>query len=74
VKQFSGIGEALSNTPTKNKPRLVATNQRWDEGLKAISQNFGDALDSAVLKRNGPEILGFSSLIFFREEHKVGAV
>jgi hypothetical protein len=74
VEQVGGVGEPVNNAPPQHKPRLVTTNQRRDQRLQAIGEDFGDALDCRVLKRYGPKVLRLSSPILFWEKHEIGTV
>lgn len=74
VEQFSGVSKTVGYASIQHKSRLVTTNQRRDQRLQAIGENFGDAFDSRILKCYGPEVLGLPSVFSFREEHQIRAV
>lgn len=74
MEKIRSISKVVSDATTKNEAGLVAPNEGRDEGLKAISKDFRNALDSTVLQSNRPEILRLAGDFFFWEEHKVGAV
>lgn len=74
VKKVSCIGEVIGNAPTKNKTRLICTDQGRDERLESVSEGFEDTFDSAILESNGSEVLRLASGLFFWEKDKVRSV
>lgn len=65
VKKICGIGKVFSNASSLDETSLVTTNQRGDERLQAISQNFRNGLNNTVLKSNRAKVCRATCNILF---------
>jgi hypothetical protein len=71
LDNVSGKDKVFRDGAARDKPRLVWVDQKGDKDTESEGKTFGENFETAILKRDGAEIVGAVGAGFFWEENNV---
>lgn len=74
AKVVSCVDKIVRNTTPQNEAGLIITNEARNDGLQAVSENFGDAFNRTVLGANRSEVRWGASMILLRKKDDVRTI